>query len=194
MVPKGAATQHGIPRLTFEELEPRLAEALQPRYQRLGYLGEFFRCMGHQPVALRAFVEFTEGAKADLDKRTIEVIALTVASATGNAYERNQHERLCIRSGLSRTWVQQIERLEPNQADGLSPEDCNIQRWVLAVAERRFTAAREGFQTYLEQVGTAKAVAALLVVGRYVAHSSMVQTLGLSPPVASIFEDGFDGD
>src|SRR5258708_29920081 len=55
-----AATQHCIPRLTFEELEPGLAEALRPRYQRLGYLGEFFRCMGHQPAALRAFVEFTD--------------------------------------------------------------------------------------------------------------------------------------
>jgi hypothetical protein len=189
-----AAAQHRIHRLTFEELEPGLADALRPRYQRLGYLGEFFRCMGHQPAALRAFVEFTEGAKADLDKRTIEVIALTVASVTGNAYECNQHERLCIRSGFSRTWVQQVERLEPDQADDLSPEDRNIQRWVLAVAERRFSAAREGFQAFLKQVGPAKAVAALFVVGRYVAHSSMVQTLGLSPPVASIFEDGFDGD
>jgi alkylhydroperoxidase family enzyme len=194
MEPKTEAAQHRLPRLTFEELEPRLAEALLPRYRRLGYLGEFFRCMGHQPAALRAFVAFTEGAKADLDKRTIEVIALTVASATGNAYERNQHERLCIRSGLSRTWVQQIERREPDQANDLSPEDRNVQRWVLAVAEHRFAAAREGFQAFLEQVGPAKAVAALFVVGRYVAHSSMVQTLGLSPPVASIFEDGFDGD
>jgi hypothetical protein len=64
----GAQTQSGdesdnIPRLSFAELEPTLAGTLEPRYRRLGYLGEFFRCMGDQPAALRAFVEFTETAK-----------------------------------------------------------------------------------------------------------------------------------
>lgn len=189
-----ADAHHGIPRLSFEELEPTLARALEPRYRRLGYLGEFFRCMGHQPAALRAFVEFTEGAKATLDKPTIEVIALTVATATGNAYERNQHERLCIRTGFSRDWVREVEALNPDEAVHLSPRERTVQRWVLAVAQRRFTEASELYSAFLEQVGAAEAVAALLVVGRYVAHSAMVQTLQLSPPVPSIFEDGFTGE
>lgn len=183
-----------IPRLTFEELEPALAKALEPRYRRLGYLGEFFRCMGHQPAALLAFVEFTEGAKTHLPKRTIEIIALTVAVATGNAYERNQHERLCIRSHLSREWVAQIEALRPEEGAALSADDRVAQRWILAVAQRRYAEARKLFEAYAHSVGPEIAIAALLVVGRYMAHSPMVQTLGLAPPVPSIFEDGFTGE
>jgi alkylhydroperoxidase/carboxymuconolactone decarboxylase family protein YurZ len=185
---------NSIPRLSFEELEPALARVLEPRYRRLGYLGEFFRCMGHQPAALRAFAEFTETAKAGLDKRTTEVIALTVATATGNAYERNQHERLCVRSGFSIEWIRDIEALHPEHAQQLSSADREVQRWVLAVAQRRFAEARQFYATFVEQVGAPTAVAALFVVGRYIAHSAMVQTLQLSPPVPSIFEDGFTGD
>lgn len=183
-----------IPRLDFGELEPALADVLEPRYRRLGYLGEFFRCMGHQPIALRAFVEFTESAKAALDKRTVEVIALTIAAATGNAYERNQHERLCIRSGFSREWIRQIVALTRKETDALSTDDCTVQEWALAIAEHRFGDAQANYQRLIECLGAPKAIAALFVVGRYVAHSSMVQTLGLSPPVPSIFEDGFCGE
>lgn len=50
-----------IPRLEFADLESRLAETLTPRYERLGYLGEFFKCMGHQPAALRGFIDFFRG-------------------------------------------------------------------------------------------------------------------------------------
>jgi alkylhydroperoxidase/carboxymuconolactone decarboxylase family protein YurZ len=181
-----------IPRLSFEQLEPALAEALEPRYRRLGYLGEFFRCMAHQPDALLAFVQFTENAKEPLNKRTVEVIALTIATATGNAYERNQHERLSIRSGFSREWVTQIEALSPDEGNELSDEDRATQRWVLAVATRDYARARELYQAYAARAGAAQAIAALLTVGRYIAHSAMVQTLGLSPPVPSIFEDNFN--
>jgi hypothetical protein len=183
-----------IPRLNFEDLAPPLAKALEPRVRRLGYLGEFFRCTGHQPEALRAFVEFTEAAKAPLDKRTIEIIALTVSCETDNAYERNQHERLCIRLGLPRSWIAQIEMLQEAGADGLTAQDRAIQQWVLAVARGQFDAAKERFAAFVNNVGPAQAVAALLVVGRYMAHSAMVKTLGLDPPVPSIFEDGFTGD
>jgi hypothetical protein len=192
--PQSGNESNSIARLSFEELEPTLARTLEPRYRRLGYLGEFFRCMGHQPAALCAFVEFTETAKAALEKRTTEVIALTVATATGNAYERNQHERLCVRSGFSIEWIRDVEALNPEHAQQLSSADRDVQRWVLAVAQRRFAEARRFYETFVAQVGPAQAVAALFVVGRYIAHSAIVQTLQLPPPVPSIFEDGFTGD
>jgi hypothetical protein len=60
-----------IRRLEFDELEPQLAELLRPRVERLGYLGEFFKCMAHQPNALRYFTELTEDLKDALpDKLT----------------------------------------------------------------------------------------------------------------------------
>lgn len=183
-----------IPRFSFEELPPALANLLAPRYRRLGYLGEFFRCMAHQPLALADFVNFTEHAKSTLDKRTIEIIALTVASASGNTYERNQHERLSIRSGLSRDWVRAVESLNPAAATELSNDDRAIQRWVLAIARQRFDEAREAYENFARVVGPETAIAALMVVGRYVAHTAMAQTLGLQPPVPSIFEDDFNGD
>lgn len=46
-----------------DELEPKLREALRPRVERLGYLGEFFRCAGHAPDVLRHFMAMTEALK-----------------------------------------------------------------------------------------------------------------------------------
>ena len=91
-----------IPRLEIEDLAPELAAVLAPRVERLGYLGEFFKCVGHQPRPLIAFIEFTESAKGGLAPEIVETIALTLATYMGNAYERHQHERLSVRLGLGR--------------------------------------------------------------------------------------------
>lgn len=52
-----------IPRLEMEELEPALRDTLRARVDRLGYLGEFFKCTGHAPDVLRHFMEMTESLK-----------------------------------------------------------------------------------------------------------------------------------
>jgi hypothetical protein len=181
-----------IPRLSFEQLETSLADALKPRVARLGYLGEFFRCMGHQPKPLRAFVEFTESAKAPLDKRIIEVVALTISIRKNNAYERNQHERLCVRLGFGREWVSQVESLSPNDAHLLSDNEKDVQRFALAAIDERREESQVRFSALVETLGYSQAIAILMVVGRYAAHSVMVTALGIAPPVPSIYEDGFD--
>jgi len=56
-----------IPHLSIAELPPEIAAALRSRYQRLGYLGEFFAATAHQPHALKAFIDFTEIGKGELD-------------------------------------------------------------------------------------------------------------------------------
>ena len=96
-----------IPRLEFDQLNNELAKTLAPRFERLGYLGEYFKVMGHQPKALNAFIDFTEHSKNGMAQKLVEVISLTVASALGNDYERNQHERLSVRLGYGRDWVYQ---------------------------------------------------------------------------------------
>ena len=98
------------------------------------------------------------------------------------------------RSRFSREWIQQLELLDPDHADSLSAQDRLIQKWALAIDRRSFSDARQLFDAVIEQLGHEKAVAALMVVGRYVAHSAMVQTLNLAPPVPSIFDDDFTGD
>ena len=180
-----------IPRLTFETLEPALAQVLKPRVERLGYLGEFFCCMGHQPVPLRAFIEFTESAKAPLEKRVVEVIALTVASAKRNRYERHQHERLSVRLMLTRDWVAEVESLTPANARLMSATDVLVQQFVLAAIADGSAELPALRKQVVAQLGARQTVAILMVIGRYVAHSVIVGALALEPPVPSIFEDGF---
>ncbi len=182
-----------IPRLEFEELETELAAALAPRVERLGYLGEFFKCTAHQPKPLRAFIEFTESAKGDLAKDLVETVALTLAVFMENDYERNQHERLSVRLGLGRDWVREVEKLAPEES-GLSAESKAVQRYCLAALESRGRNAHSEFEAVIDAVGHQNAVAVMMLMGRYVVHALIVNTLALAPPVPSIFEDGFEGN
>src|SRR5258708_39733101 len=90
-----------IPRLSREKLHPELEAFLQPRIERLGYLGEFFQCTAHQPEALLSFLEFTDHLKHALPNNLTEVVSLTVAQLMNNRYERVQHERLPANPGPS---------------------------------------------------------------------------------------------
>lgn len=189
-----------IPRLDLQDMPGGLAVALGPRVERLGYLGEFFRVAGHQPRALEAFVAFTESAKSDLPKELVEVIALTCAVHLGNAYERNQHERLSVRLGLGRDWVEAVERLNPDEAlpagaRSLSDAERAVQRYLLAAlaSHGRSEAAQVAFERLVERLDHRQAVAVMMVAGRYLVHALIVNTLALEPPVPSIFEDGFTG-
>ena len=181
-----------IPRLAMDDLDPALAAALKPRVDRLGYLGEFFRCAGHQPDALRAFMEFTESAKGGLPERLVELVALTAACQLRNDYERNQHERLSVRLGFGRDWVAAVERLDPNDS-ALSEQEQVVQRYVLGAVDGYGHGSGDDLSQVVSALGPAAAVAVMMVLGRYVTHALMVNSLQLQPPVPSIFEDGFDG-
>jgi alkylhydroperoxidase family enzyme len=182
-----------IPRLSFDELAPPLASVLQARVERLGYLGEFFRVAGHQPTALKGFIEFTESAKAGLEKRYVELLALTVASHYGNRYELNQHERLAVRLGFGRDWVEAVERLEPDTAPLLNDVERELQRFALSSVRSHGGAGQTHFERLVDALGVEDAVAVLLVITRYVAHAYMINVLQIEPPVPSIWDDGFTG-
>jgi alkylhydroperoxidase family enzyme len=182
-----------ITRLGFDELASPLASVLKARVDRLGYLGEFFRVAGHQPAALKGFVEFTESAKAALEKRHVELLALTVASHYGNRYELNQHERLAVRLGFGRDWVEAVERLVPDAAPLLDDVERELQRFALASVRTHGRAGQEHFEHVVDHLGEQAAVAALLVISRYVAHAYMINVLQIEPPVPSIWDDGFTG-
>lgn len=182
-----------VPRLKLDQLAPELASYLEPRVRRLNYLGEFFQCMGHQPQALLAFLQFTEAAKGELSERLVEVTALTVAGWMGNAYERNQHERLSIRRGFGREWIREVNDLKPQAAATLDPVERQLQEVALAILESNGHGMAERFGDLVARLGAAQAVAVLMVIGRYVTHALIVNTLALAQPVPSIFEDGFAG-
>ena len=89
----------GVPLIGVEELDPRVRQRLQSKIDRLGYLGVFFQLTAHQPEALAAFIDYTDATKKALPDDLAEVVALTVATATGNDYERHQ------RAALGEAWA-----------------------------------------------------------------------------------------
>jgi alkylhydroperoxidase family enzyme len=172
----------------MNDLAPKVQETLAARVKRLGYLGEFFKTSGHNPDVLVPFMEMTEGLKKALPDRLTEVGALTVAGLMGNAYERNQHERLSEKLGFGRDWVAAVNRLDPDAAAGLSEEERAVQRLTLAVVERQGHAVEAEFDAVVDRIGPQQAMAVLFLIGRYVMHAYVVNALELAPPVPSIFQ------
>lgn len=178
-----------IPRLEMDELEPRLRETLGPRVERLGYLGEFFKCTGHAPDVLRYFMEMTEALKKVVSDRITEVVSLTVAVKTGNAYERNQHERLCIKLGFGHDWVSAVEKLDPEQQGLMSEAERAAQAYTLAAISRYGQACEAEFNRVLDAFSVSEAIGIVMLIGRYLTHAVAVNTLGLVPPKPSIFDE-----
>jgi hypothetical protein len=172
-------------------MRPDLADYLAPRVRRLGYLGELFQVSGHAPDVLLTFMQFTEALKEALPDKLAETAVLTTATLMENAYERHQHERLCVRLGFGRDWIGDVERLEPDRAPGMSDGERAVQRYVMAALPSRGLAAQDEFERMAALLPAAQAVAVAMLVGRYVTHALVVNTFRLPPPVPSIWEDGF---
>ncbi|HEY3120658.1 MAG TPA: hypothetical protein VGL15_08545 [Vicinamibacteria bacterium] len=173
-----------IPRLAMEEMTPELQDRLRARVERLGYLGEFFRCAAHQPRALSSFLAFTEDLKEALPDELTELVALTVAARMDNAYERVQHERLSLKLGLGEDWIRSVLALCPDQSSLLEAPR-RVQELVIAMIERNGHATTRELAAVVRVIGHTQAVAVLLLVGRYVTHALFVNALELPPPVAS---------
>lgn len=177
-----------IPRLEMDALAPNVQETLAARVKRLGYLGEFFKCSGHNPDLLVSFMEMTEALKHALPDRLTEVGSLTVAGLMGNAYERNQHERLSEKLGFGRDWVAAVNRLDPDAAGPMSDDERAVQRLALVVIKNKGHGVEKELEATIARIGHQQAMAALFLIGRYVMHAYVVNALALSPPVPSIFE------
>lgn len=175
------------PRIAFEQLPLELKEQLVPRVERLGYLGEFFQVAAHQPQALRHFIDFTEALKHALDWRLVEAIALTIASETGNDYERVQHERLALKLGMERDDVRALVRGSATGADRerFSATEQAAVRLARQVVQARGRACTAAYEALAELTDDAVAVGCLMTGARYLAHATMSNTWGVEAPVAS---------
>ena len=174
-----------IPRIAGEQMPAEVAEVLRPRVERLGYLGEFFRCAAHQPAALISFMAFTEDLKRALPDRITETVALTVSTELATAYERHQHERLCLKLGFGATWIRAVEAREPATTATLEDVDRRVQALTLAVVRRSGHDTSRELERVVEAIGHEQAIGVLMLIGRYVTHALMVNALELAPPVAS---------
>lgn len=168
-------------------MDARLREALAARVARLGYLGEFFKCAALQPDCLLAFMQLTDALKKALPDRLGELVTLAVTAATGNEYERNQHERLCERLGYQRSW---IAAASGRGSGPLSPAEQAVQRLSLSALRTNGRELSSELTDVVEAVGPAQTVSILLLIGRNWAHGLVANALGCQPPVASIFAAG----
>jgi hypothetical protein len=177
-----------IPRKSIDEMPPKLSAMLKPRVVRLGYLGEFFQYAANQPEALICFQEFTEALKKAIPERLTEVVALTVAALTDNAYERVQHERLSLKLGYAEEWIRNLQSMDECAQGILSETEYAVKRLVTAVIKNQGHSTRAELERVVCLVGQQETVAILMLIGRYVAHALMVNCLQLAPPVASPLE------
>lgn len=183
-----------IPRLELDHMPADLQGYLGPRVKRLKYLGELFKCAANTPAVLLSFMHFTDALKDALPDRLTEAAVLTTATLMKNDYERNQHERLSVRLGYGRDWVAEVEKLAPDAATLMSEPERAVQRYVIRAIDSRGTNVQAEFDALAALLSPGEAVAIVMLVGRYITHALVVNTLQLKPPVPSIFEDGFTGD
>jgi len=174
-----------IPRLSMGELDPQLAEVLRPKVERLNYLGEFFQCTGHQPQALISFFTLTEDLKQALPDNLTELVALTIATKMQNTYERVQHERLALKLGFSENWARDVESLKANAATQLSATEVRVQLLTIAIVDRNGHGTKAELEEVIKDIGHQAAIAVLMLIGRYVMHALIANSLELDPPVSS---------
>jgi alkylhydroperoxidase family enzyme len=171
-----------IPRLSAKEMPPALASFLRPRMDRLGYLGEFFQCTAHQPEALLSFLEFTEHLKHALPSNLTEIVALSIAALMDNAYERVQHERLSLKLGFSEGWVREVLSLAADGHRILSEQERVVQQFVISVVRRGGRNTTSELEAVTRAIDPAQTIAVLMLIGRYMSHALIVNTLNLAPP------------
>jgi alkylhydroperoxidase family enzyme len=177
-----------IPRLSRGKLHPELEAFLQPRIERLGYLGEFFQCTAHQPEALLSFLEFTDHLKHALPNNLTEVVSLTVAQLMNNRYERVQHERLSLKLGFGEDWLREVLSLYADGKGHLSEQEVLVQRLVVASINRQGHDVTPELEAVVRSLGPAMTIALLMLVGRYVSHALIANALNLAAPVPSPLE------
>lgn len=179
----------GIPRLSFAQLDPALADYLKPTVDRLGYLGEFFQTAAHVPDALRQFMEYTKAVKSPLADNLNEVLALAVCAALGARYELIQHERLARRLGFTLEWIAAAKG-DVETRTGLLDEEERVARELALTMLKDFGRGAAGpIERANSVLGPQRAIAALLQITRFTMIASLCNALDLALPVQSVFTE-----
>lgn len=172
-------------RVPYQEMSTELQDLLAPRLERLGYIGDFFQIAAHQPSALAAFVSYTDSLKEELPWRLVEVIALTVASETGNDYERVQHERLALRLGLSEGEITSITSGAPELNGSFTEAEITAAKLAARMVHSHGRGCGSESDRLVGLIGEQAAVGSVMLAARYLAHAAMANAWRLAPPVAS---------
>jgi alkylhydroperoxidase family enzyme len=171
---------NGLPRLAFEQIDPKLQEYLKPTVERLGYFGEFFQVAAHLPAALLQFMEYTKAVKAPLSDAENEVLALAVCAQLGADYERIQHERLAKRLGFSPSWIAAAEG--GADAGDLQASERMLRELAVAMIATEGKDCTEKVGDLARTVGPEKTLAALLQITRFMSIALLCNALRLKLP------------
>ena len=182
-----------VPRLEFDELTPELKEMFRPRLERLGYLGEFFKCMSHQPRTMMGFYTITESLKGALPDNFTQIVSLSVSSRLGNLYEQYQNERLSRKLGFSDAWIREAVTPATDDDSVFGADERLVQMFAIAAALRYGKGVTEEFESLVKAIGAEQAIGVLWLVGRTVTHALISNALRLEPPVQSLFDGEKDG-
>lgn len=177
-----------LSRHPLAELGPALQQELQPVVDRLGYFGEFFQVYGQVPSAIETFMGYTRSVKAPLSDAENELLALTVCASLDDQYERIQHERLCVKLGMSMDWIAAASGRAGHAASFLSDPEQALRRLALAVIERHGKNCSEEISECIDALGQIKTKAALLQITRFMSIATLCNCDQLALPVPSIFD------
>jgi len=114
----------------------------------------------------------TDDLKRALPDRITETVALTVSSELDNAYERHQHERLCLKLGWDPSWIRAVEARDLRREPPLSETERRVQALTLAILRQHGKNTTGELQALVEAIGHVQAVAVLMLIGRYVTHAA----------------------
>jgi hypothetical protein len=136
------------------------------------------------------FYTITESLKQVLPDNLTEIVSLALSSRLGNLYEQYQNERLSRRLGFSDDWIR--EALTPNDGPGsvFSAEEKAVQAFAIAVMENKGQGVERELDAVIDAIGPEKTVGVMWLIGRTVTHALISNTLGLEPPVKSLFDEG----
>jgi alkylhydroperoxidase family enzyme len=178
-----------IPRLALEKCTPEIQDMLRPVVDRLGYFGEFFQVAGHLPAALQEFMAYTGAVKSPLDLRQNEVLALSTCAEAGGDYERIQHERLALNSGLDPNWIAEVIGKHTPTPSLLSAEDKALRDLAIATVQRDGRDVGAEISIVAELLGPEKAMAVVFQITRFQMISTLTKMFEMSLPVTSIFDE-----
>lgn len=176
--------------IQYDDLPQPIADLLRSKVERLGYLGDFFKYTAHAPAPLEAFIRFTDAAQIKVPKALTEVVALTIATSSGNDYERHQHERLSVAMGFTPEWVAAVEQLDPDTVPLMNDAERLVQHLALDALRNQGRQAQEHMAAAGHMFAAPVLVSILFLIGRYTAHAAIANLLDLKAPVASIFPAG----
>lgn len=180
---------HPVPLLEFDEIAPDLQTMLKPTVERLGYFGELSQALAQFPNGMKAFMQYTGAVKEPLPFNLSEVCALTVCSRMGGDYERIQHERLALKSGMDRAWIGELTGAETPSPSVLDDTETKVRDLARVVVDGNGRGSEAELAAVVAAIGPEQALAVMLQITRFMTISVLVHSLGARLPVPSIFDD-----